>query len=231
MNLPPRASYRDTGMGYLILVKNANYRLTASPPARELRFLLTNPIMTGLLALALLVSPCPALPAPSAPPDEKLRALLERAVADSEGFEDRFDAEVWLMDMSARLSARLPEPQERIEILKSVHAEASRNNLQPELVLAVVDVESRFDRFAISRVGARGLMQIMPFWRDEIGRPDDNLFHVKTNLRYGCTILRYYLDAENGNVARALARYNGSLGRWEYPNRVFQALSTHWYKQ
>ena len=112
-----------------------------------------------------------------------------------------------------------------------MHAEATRANLEPELVLAVVDVESRFDRFAISRVGARGLMQIMPFWRKEIGRSDDNLFHVKTNLRYGCTILRYYLDAESGNLARALARYNGSLGRRDYPSRVFQALNTHWYKQ
>ena len=187
--------------------------------------------MSGLLAMGLVISASLVLAATTAPPDEKLRALLRQAVAESESFPDHFDAQVWLLDMSARLAKRLPEPEERVEILNSVHAEATRANLEPELVLAVVDVESRFDRFAISRVGARGLMQIMPFWRKEIGRSDDNLFHVKTNLRYGCTILRYYLDAESGNLARALARYNGSLGRRDYPSRVFQALNTHWYKQ
>ena len=111
------------------------------------------------------------------------------------------------------------------------HAEARRNNLPPGLVLAVIQVESRFDRFAISRAGARGLMQVMPFWLEEIGRPQDNLFHIRTNLRLGCTILRYYLDAENGDMVRALARYNGSLGETWYPQRVFTALRNHWYRQ
>ncbi len=165
------------------------------------------------------------------PPDEHLRNLLKAAIEDSSSFQDRFDAQVWLMDMSARLAHRLPDPQERVEFLKLVHAEAVRAALEPELILAVVDVESNFDRFAISRVGARGLMQIMPFWLEEIGRPDDNLFHISTNLRFGCTILRYYLDAEDGNLTRALARYNGSLGSLKYPRRVFRALRTHWYRQ
>ena len=165
------------------------------------------------------------------PPDEHLRNLLKAAIEDSSSFQDRFDAQVWLMDMSARLAHRLPDPQERVEFLKLVHAEAVRAALEPELILAVVDVESNFDRFAISRVGARGLMQIMPFWLEEIGRPDDNLFHIRTNLRFGCTILRYYLDAEDGNLTRALARYNGSLGSLKYPRRVFRALRTHWYRQ
>ncbi|MBT8132490.1 MAG: lytic transglycosylase domain-containing protein, partial [Gammaproteobacteria bacterium] len=103
-------------------------------------------------------------------------------------------------------------------------------HLAPELVLAVNDVESNFDRFAISCAGALGLMQVMPFWLDEIGRPDDNLFHINTNLRMGCTILRYYLDRENGNLVRALARYNGSLGRRIYPDKVLEKLRRKWFR-
>ena len=144
---------------------------------------------------------------------------------------DRFDAEVWLTDMSGRLSEAVVDPEERIEILRRVHQEASRSNLDPEVVLAVIHVESNFDRFAISRAGAQGLMQIMPFWLDEIGRPGDNLFHIRTNLRLGCTILRYYLEKENGHLSRALARYNGSVGQTWYPIRVFKALRTRWYLQ
>ncbi len=185
------------------------------------------------LAALLIAVPClrPAAATTTEPPDEKLRHLLKTAVAAADSFQDRFDAQVWMMDMSTRLAKRLPDPKERVEFLRMLHGEAAKAGLEPELVLAVVDVESNFDRFAISRVGARGLMQIMPFWREEIGRPDDNLFQMRTNLRYGCTILRYYLDAEQGNLAQALARYNGSAGRWEYPNRVFKALYTRWYKQ
>ena len=185
------------------------------------------------MAALLITAPCmlPAAAATTEPPDEKLRHLLATAVAAADSFQDRFDAQVWMMDMSTRLAKRVPDPEERVELLRLLHGEAAKAGLDPELVLAVVDVESNFDRFAISRVGARGLMQIMPFWREEIGRPDDNLFQMKTNLRYGCTILRYYLDAEKGNLAQALARYNGSAGRWEYPNRVFKALHTRWYKR
>jgi len=109
-----------------------------------------------------------------------------------------------------------------------VHSEATRANLPPELVLALIQVESRFDRYAISSAGAQGLMQIMPFWLKEIGHPGDNLFRPSTNLRMGCTILRYYMDKEKGNLTRALARYNGSLGSFRYPNLVFQALRTRW---
>ena len=104
-------------------------------------------------------------------------------------------------------------------------------NLAPELVLALIEVESRFDQFAISVSGARGLMQIMPFWLEEIGISDDNLFRVRTNLRMGCTILRYYMDMESNNLTRALARYNGSLGRQNYPNKVIDALNQRWFKQ
>ncbi|MFA7096119.1 MAG: transglycosylase SLT domain-containing protein [Gammaproteobacteria bacterium] len=165
------------------------------------------------------------------PPDDAIRDVLREAVMESVSFTDRFEAEVWLMDMSNRLQRWLPNDVERINLLKLVHYEATRVRLPPELVLAVIDVESKFDRFAISRAGAQGLMQVMPFWLNEIGRPNDNLFNVQTNLRFGCTILRYYLDKEKGNLTRALARYNGSLGKLDYPTLVFNALNRRWYRQ
>lgn len=164
-------------------------------------------------------------------PDPKLRALLQEAISSEHGFQDRFDAEVWLLDMSNRLAKFVEDPETRITILKFVHYEATRANLAPELVLALIEVESHFDEFAISVAGARGLMQIMPFWLDEINLTDKNLFKIRTNLRMGCTILRYYLDIESGNLTRALARYNGSLGRYVYPNKVIKALNKHWFKQ
>ena len=163
-------------------------------------------------------------------PDPELRERLRTAANAADSFDDRFDAEVWLTDMSARLSRQVEDPQERLRILTRVHYEATRAELPPELVLAVIEVESNFDRYAISVAGALGLMQVMPFWRDEIGRPDDNLIHVETNLRYGCTILRYYLDKEQGDLRRALGRYNGSLGKRKYPNKVIDKLTTKWFK-
>ncbi len=164
------------------------------------------------------------------PVDEKLKELLIEAIEDTSGFTDRFDAEVWLLDMSTRMAQQVPDPQERMEILKHVHQEATRAELQPELVLSVIEVESNFDRYAISWVGARGLMQIMPFWLKEIGHPKDNLFDIQTNLRFGCTILSYYLKIEKGNLSRALARYNGSLGKTHYPEKVFRAMNNKWFK-
>ena len=163
-------------------------------------------------------------------PDPELRELLRQAANEADSFPDRFDAQVWLSDMSSRLARQVKDPQERIEILKRVHYEATRVDVAPELVLAVIDVESNFDRFAISVAGARGLMQIMPFWLEEIGRPDDNLLHIDTNLRFGCTILKYYLDVEKGDLLRALGRYNGSLGKRKYPNKVLDKLRLKWYR-
>jgi len=125
----------------------------------------------------------------------------------------------------------VPEDEDRLRLLKMIHYEATRADLPPELVLAVIQVESYFDRWAISGSGAQGLMQIMPFWLNEIGHPEDNLFHIQTNLRMGCTILKYYLDMERGDLTRALGRYNGSLGKFRYPNKVFEALRTRWYRQ
>ncbi len=163
--------------------------------------------------------------------DARLKKLLVIAIEDTSGFTDRFDAEVWLLDMSTRMKKQIPNVLERYEILKYVHQEAKRVNLQPELVLSVIQVESNFDQYAISWVGARGLMQIMPFWLKEIGHPNDNLFDIQTNLRFGCTILSYYLKIEKGNLSRALGRYNGSLGRVVYPNKVFKAMNKKWFKQ
>lgn len=160
----------------------------------------------------------------------ELRLLLQEAIKESNSFEDRFDAEVWLVDMSNRLKKKMPNPEKRLKLLRQIHLEASRAKLHPELVLAVIDVESNFDRFAISKAGAQGLMQVMPFWLKEIGQPRDSLFNVQTNLRMGCTILKYYLKKEKGDLTRALARYNGSLGRYKYPNKVFRLLNKRWYK-
>jgi len=163
-------------------------------------------------------------------PDPELREALRTAASEADSFEDRFDAEVWLTDMSSRLERQVNDPEERMYILTRVHYEASRVELPPELILAVIEVESNFDRYAISVAGALGLMQIMPFWKDEIGRPGDNLNHIDTNLRYGCTILKFYLDKENGDLRRALGRYNGSLGKRKYPNKVIDKLSYKWFK-
>ncbi len=184
----------------------------------------------GLASLLTVVSPG-SLAATQERPDDNLRQILTRAIESSDSFEDRFDAEVWLTDMSSRLASRVEDPEERLTILKTVHYEARRARLQPELVLAIINVESNYDRFAISSAGARGLMQIMPFWLDEIGRPEDNLFHIQTNIRFGCTILSYYLERENGDMYRALARYNGSVGKRWYPRRVYKALNSRWYEQ
>jgi soluble lytic murein transglycosylase-like protein len=133
-------------------------------------------------------------------PDPELREKLRVAASSADSFEDRFDYE------------------------------ATRADLAPELVLAVIEVESNFDRYAISVAGALGLMQVMPFWRDEIGRPGDNLNHIDTNLRYGCTILKHYLDKEKGDLRRALGRYNGSLGKRKYPNKVIDKLTGKWFQ-
>jgi len=184
-----------------------------------------------LCIVLLLLSPVTAFAATTERPDYELRNLLSKSINSADSFEDRFDAEVWLLDMSNRLQKRVPDHRKRLRLLKQIHYEANRAKLEPELVLSVIEVESNFDRWAISRVGARGLMQIMPFWLKEIGKPDDDLFKVRTNLRFGCTILRHYLDREKGDLVRGLARYNGSLGSKRYSNKVLNALSDRWFKR
>lgn len=164
------------------------------------------------------------------PIDPELRNRLITAINQSDSFDDRFHAEVWLLDMSTRLKIRVKDDEQRLKLLRSIHREATLANIPAELVIALIDIESRFDQFAISRSGAQGLMQIMPFWLNEIGHKDDNLMDIDTNLRMGCTILKYYLDMEKGHIRRALARYNGSLGSWVYPDKVITVLNRHWYR-
>ncbi len=164
------------------------------------------------------------------PPSAEFKRLLKLAIESDSEFEDKFDAKVWLLDMSQRLRkrARHIPLTERMELLKAVHKEAVRAKLDPQLVLSVIDIESGFDRFAISRSGARGLMQIMPFWKTEIGHDEDNLFDIETNLKYGCAILSIYIKREKQQISSALARYNGSHGRMKYPNKVLSSLRKHW---
>ena len=160
--------------------------------------------------------------------DPELREKLKNTIASADSFVDRFDAEVWLVEKSGVLEKFIKDTDERLSILKEVHYAATRARIPPEFVLAVIEIESRFDRYAISKVGAQGMMQVMPFWKKEIGRENDNLMHVKTNLRYGCTILKHYLDKADGNWAEALARYNGSYGRFWYPQKVMVAWEENW---
>ncbi|MCO5785189.1 transglycosylase [Pseudomonas sp. G11-1] len=183
-----------------------------------------------VFCLALSLAPAAAVAnQPHPPVDPDLRALLMHTVSQADSFADAFDAEVWLLDMSTRLRRYLPDEAERLRFLQLVHREARQAGLEPDLVLAVIHVESLFDRYALSRVGAQGVMQVMPFWKNELGRPDDNLIDLATNLRYGCTILKYYLDLEKGDLRRALARYNGSLGSHRYPDKVQEYWYRYWY--
>lgn len=160
--------------------------------------------------------------------EDELRAYLRASVAAADSFEDRFDAEVWLTAKSGALERYVKDPSQRLLILRLVHREAKRVNLPADMILAVIHVESLFDPYAVSHVGAQGIMQVMPFWKNEIGRDQDNLIDLETNLRYGCTILRYYYDKEQGRWAEALARYNGSYGKYWYPDRVMTAWQKFW---
>lgn len=155
--------------------------------------------------------------------DQALRRKLLENVNAADSFDDRFDAEAWLMLMSGRLERYVPDTDQRLALLRKVHSAARQMELQPELVLAVIEVESHFNHYAVSPVGAQGIMQVMPFWKNEIGRPDDNLIDLDTNLRYGCTILKHYIERSDGRLAEALARYNGSYGSYRYAAKVMDA--------
>jgi soluble lytic murein transglycosylase-like protein len=181
-----------------------------------------------LLFLFLLL--CNGSGAADGAPDPELTKRLRQVASQADSFPDHFDAQVWLTDMSARLERQVKDPEERLEILMRVHYEATTRDLAPELVLAVIDIESNFDHYAISHAGARGLMQIMPFWLKEMDEVEKNLMHINTNVRFGCTILRYYMDIEDNDMRRALGRYNGSLGKQAYPNKVLERLRTKWFR-
>ena len=153
--------------------------------------------------------------------------VLSQAISDRPvpaDWEDRPDARAWIAEMGTRLASRMPDADERRDMLRTVHHEAVRAGLDPQLVLAIIHHESGFKKYAVSVADARGYMQVMPFWTRLIGSPEHNLFHLRTNLRYGCVILRHYLDRERGDLFRALGRYNGSLGRSEYPAAVAAAM-------
>jgi soluble lytic murein transglycosylase-like protein len=160
--------------------------------------------------------------------DPALLSLLKQAAAEADSFDNQYDAEVWLVEKEQALARLVKDSAKRIALLKLVHSEASRAGLSPEIVLALIEVESHFDPYAVSSAGAQGMMQIMPFWKHEIGRPEDNLINIQTNLRYGCTILKYYLQREKGRLADALARYNGSYGQYWYSERVLDSWAKHW---
>ncbi|MFO1319193.1 MAG: transglycosylase SLT domain-containing protein [Burkholderiales bacterium] len=162
-----------------------------------------------------------------------VQTQLQRSVSDAAvtqpAFADDAEAQVWLKVMSDRLKHRMPDEAARREFLITAHYEAKRAGLDPHLVLGLIQVESNFRKYAVSSAGARGFMQVMPFWVKVIGNAEHNLFHLRTSLRYGCTILRHYLDIEGGDMTRALARYNGSLGKQsDYADKVLSAWRNRW---
>ena len=190
--------------------------------------------MRRIAALLGLLLPMPALAGAQIyePLADSVRARLSTQVADRAPanlhFRSPQDAQRWLNEMEKRVAASIPDRRQRLELLRTVHYEATRARLDPQLVLGLIEVESKFRKYAVSKAGARGYMQVMPFWLDQIGQPGHNLFHLRTNIAYGCAILRHYLDVENGDYFRALGRYNGSLGRAEYPDMVRAAWQGRW---
>lgn len=158
--------------------------------------------------------------------DPTLVSKLKLAAAPS--FDNHYDAQVWLVSKDLPLSALIKDADQRLKLLTLIHSEATLAKVSPEIVLALIEVESGFDSYAVSSAGAQGIMQVMPFWKKEIGRPEDNLINMQTNLRYGCTILKHYLDIEQGRLADALARYNGSYGQYWYAERVLDAWAERW---
>ena len=187
-------------------------------------------VLVALVALALTSPPTFA----GAQREEHLApsvvAGLAKAIADAPVPTDnanRAELQPWLSEMSRRLAHKMSNDRERRELLATVYYEAMRAGLDPQLLLAVMYHESGFKKFAVSSVGARGYMQVMPFWVGAIGVSDQNLFNLRTNLRYGAVILRHYLDLEKGDYYRALGRYNGSLGKPEYPTAVMAAMNRH----
>ena len=157
-----------------------------------------------------------------------MRQSVEHASPPYLVFDRATDAQRWLNEMSARLTRFIDNELYRRRLLTMIQYEATRADLNPQMVLGLIEVESAFRQYAVSNVGAKGLMQVMPFWQRYIGNESHNLFDIRTNLRYGCTILRHYSNLENGNLHRALARYNGSLGSNRYPNAVIGAWLNRW---
>jgi soluble lytic murein transglycosylase-like protein len=188
------------------------------------------PAPLALAALGACLALCAGLAAAEEQREPELKALLQKIVNSQDCFADRYEAEVWHKAMEPRLQRFIASHDERLEILDHVYCEARRDpqmQIPPDLVLALIEVESRFDRWAVSRAGAVGLMQVMPFWPTELGVQNE-LVRTAPNIRIGCEILRYYLKAENHNWTRALARYNGSAGRREYPELIMERWRRAW---
>lgn len=191
-------------------------------------------VLKGLIASIMLLFAANALAGAQKeePLSNSVRSLMQKSISDSAAprlvFANEIEGRLWLKEMSRRLQSRMPDERMREDFLQTVYYEAVRAGLDPQLVLGLIQVESGFRKYAVSSVGARGFMQVMPFWVRNIGAPDHNLFHLRLNLRYGCTILRYYLDIEHGDLYRALGRYNGSLGQPQYPNLVVGAWRKNW---
>jgi soluble lytic murein transglycosylase-like protein len=202
------------------------------PAPRPPRRACPAPRRLGLLLAAAAVA---LLSSPPASADQQrdpgLKDVVARAITQAQCFADRFDSAVWYRLMEPRLRRKVPDPRERVEILKDVYCETHRpgeTKLPPGLVMALIDVESGFDRWAVSSAGAVGLMQVMPFWPEQLGMKRYELTHVGPNVRMGCAILRFYLREEHHNYARALARYNGSVGRRDYSDLVLTRWGAHW---
>ncbi len=185
-----------------------------------------------LLACMLATRLCVAGEQQYEPLSASVQAVLHRSVADRASprltFASQAEGADWLAEMSKRLAKHIPDDITRQDFLVTVQYEATRAGLDPQLVLGVIQVESKFRKYAVSKAGARGYMQVMPFWAKLIGDGNQNLFNLRTNLRYGCTILRHYLAIERGDTYRALARYNGTLGKSRYPDNVLRAWGGSW---
>lgn len=185
--------------------------------------------VTALRSIVLLLLASLALPSwADRQQDPALGRFLQKTLKEAPCFEDQFEKKVWLATMEPKLKKAVKDDAERAEILHHVFCEARRLQLPPGLVMAVIDVESRFDRWAVSSAGAVGLMQVMPFWPNQLGMTNHELVRIPQNVRMGCTILKFYLDREKGDYTKALARYNGSVGRRNYADLVLVRLANRW---
>jgi soluble lytic murein transglycosylase-like protein len=182
----------------------------------------------ALLAICFITTTQAGVARADAQQDPEIRNVVAQALKESSCFDDRFEREVWMKAMEPRLRKLVKDLQERSDILEQVHCQAKRLQLPPALLMAVMDVESRFDRWAVSPVGAVGLMQVMPFWPRQLGMTNAELVQIPQNIHMGAAILKFYLDREKGDYTRALARYNGSVGRRDYSDLVLERLGNRW---
>lgn len=185
-------------------------------------------LLITVCALLLLTMRAPVFADEKVTVSSDIVTALKNATDDIENLDRQIETMTWLQQMSRNIEKRVPDHDYRFKLLRTVLDEALRANIDPQLALAVMAIESNFNEKATSNVGAQGLMQVMPFWKDEIGNSWDDLYDMQTNIRYGCEILQIYLQRYSPSVSRALAGYNGSLGRNKYPNKVLSRLKKYW---